>query len=104
MPFAARMTDLHGCLLPATPPGVPVPPPGVPLPIMFPCAVVQPVLIGKLPAARATDMTLSVPPHPVVKGSTSVLIGKLPAARAFDSCLCGGFVLPPCCPNVMIGG
>jgi uncharacterized Zn-binding protein involved in type VI secretion len=47
-------------------------------------------------------------------GSSSVLIGNLPAARAADmtmhsSCVAPipmptGKVLPPCCPNVMIGG
>jgi uncharacterized Zn-binding protein involved in type VI secretion len=80
------------------------------------------VLIGGLPAARATDMTLPcmlpgcVPGGPgiIAKGSATVLIGSLPAARVGDmtahaSCVAPipapvGTVLPPGCPTVMIGG
>jgi uncharacterized Zn-binding protein involved in type VI secretion len=80
------------------------------------------VLIGKLPAARMTDMTAPcvlpgcVPAGPgiIMKGSATVLIGKLPAARVGDmtshaTCVAPipspvGNILPPGCPTVMIGG
>lgn len=103
MPFPqARVTDMHGCLIPAPPPAPPVPPPGAPLPIIPPCMVT--VLVGNLPAARATDMTAPVPPHVIVKGSMTVLIGNLPAARVLDLCVCGGMIMPPCMPTVLVGG
>jgi uncharacterized Zn-binding protein involved in type VI secretion len=76
------------------------------------------VLIGKMPAARVTDMhtcpmqTPGTPPIPHVggpilpPGSVTVFIGKLPAARVGDMAVCVG---PPDtiavgCPTVMIGG
>jgi uncharacterized Zn-binding protein involved in type VI secretion len=80
------------------------------------------VLIGKMPAARVSDMTTPcvlptcVPAGPgiIMKGSATVLIGKLPAARVGDmtnhaTCVAPipspvGNVLPPGCPTVMIGG
>lgn len=96
--FAARVTDLHLCNLPSIPP----PPSPVPIPIIPPGAPT--VLIGNLPAARMTDLTSAVPPHPIVKGSATVLISFLPAARFTDVCACGGMILPPCCPTVLIGG
>ena len=84
----ARMTDLHLCNVPAPT----VPPVPAPMPIMPPC--LPTVLVGKLPAARITDMHLAVPaPHPIVKGSMTVLIGKLPAARMGDLGACGGVIL-----------
>ncbi len=81
----ARVTDLHACTLPSIPPPPVLP---VPIPIMPPCAVT--VLVGKLPAARLTDMCLAVPPHPIIKGSATVLICGLPAARVLDNAACGG--------------
>jgi len=63
----------------------------VPIPIMPPCAVT--VLVGKLPAARVTDMVLAVPPHPIAKGSATVLISGLPAARILDNAACGGLIV-----------
>lgn len=99
---AARVSDMHGCLIPAPPPAPPVPPPGVPAPVLPPCAIT--VLIGNLPAARMGDLVTAAPPHPIVKGSTTVLIVNMPAARVMDNCACGGFILPPCCPTVLIGG
>lgn len=98
----ARVSDMHGCIVPATPPGVPVPPPGAPLPIVPPC--MPTVLVGKLPAARMGDMTAAVPPHPIIKGSFTVLIGNQPAARVMDTAACTGFILPPCMPTVLVGG
>ena len=96
----ARMTDMHGCLMPAAG-APPVPPPGVPAPILPPCAVN--VLVKMLPAARQTDMVTAAPPHPILKGSMTVLIKKLPAARITDTCACGGFIIKGE-PTVLTGG
>jgi uncharacterized Zn-binding protein involved in type VI secretion len=84
----ARMLDLHACMLPSIPPPPVLP---VPIPIMPPCCPT--VLVGKKPAARATDMLTAVPPHPIAKGSMTVLIGKMPAARIMDTCGCGGMII-----------
>jgi uncharacterized Zn-binding protein involved in type VI secretion len=127
MPPAARMTDLvlqdsPHCHAPIHPPAlVPTPVPHPPLPL----AIIkgQPtVLIGNMPAARATDTTAPctlpgcVPNGPgmIAKASMTVLVGNLPAARASDmtahvGCVAPipgptGKVLPPGCPTVMIGG
>lgn len=73
-----------------------------PMPIIGPCATT--VLVGKMPAARMTDMCLGVmlspvgvpipaPPHPIVKGSATVLIQKMPAARIGDLCAMGGTII-----------
>lgn len=92
--FAARLTDMHTCPLCM----------GAPAPIVgigaFTC------LIGGLPAARATDFCVCVPPivpDPIAMGSMTVLISGLPAARMGDPTGKGGVILPPCCPTVMIG-
>jgi uncharacterized Zn-binding protein involved in type VI secretion len=62
------------------------------------------VLIGGLPAARATDMAVCVgPPDMIAMGSTTVLIGGLPAARMMDPCGHGGQIVLGC-PLVLIGG
>ena len=96
MPFAARVTDMHTCplinvLVPHV--GGPILPPGIPT-----------VLIGKLPAARVTDMAVCVgPPDVIVKGSATVMIGGLPAARVGDITAHGGVVVLGC-PTVLIGG
>jgi len=96
MPPAARITDMHVCpmvdvLKPHV--GGPIMPPGCPT-----------VLIGNLPAARATDMVTCVgPPDTIVKGSATVLIGNLPAARMGDSTAHGGSIVLGF-PTVMIGG
>lgn len=128
MPMAARITDMvlqdaphcHAPIHPPAPTPTPVPHPPLPLQIIPPAAVT--VLIGNLPAARATDMTLPcmlpgcIPAGPgmIAKGSATVLINNLPAARAGDltahsTCVAPipsptGKILPPCCPTVMIGG
>ena len=94
----ARVTDLHGCMAPSIPPPPVLP---VPIPIAPPCA--PPVLVGGLPAARATDMTMAVPPHPIAKGSATVLICNLPAARITDTCGCGGPIILGCF-TVLTGG
>lgn len=97
MPPQARMTDPHTG--PCTK--------GAPMPILPPCAVT--VLVCALPAARVTDMSLSVPPppppipHPIVRGSATVLIQKLPAARLGDSCAMGGTIIMGA-PTVITGG
>lgn len=96
---AARVTDLHVC--PAQTPGVP-PVPHVGGPILPPCCPT--VLIGKLPAARATDKATCVgPPSVIVKGSLTVKIGKLPAARIGDPTAHGGNIVIGW-PTVLIGG
>lgn len=96
---AARAGDMHVCpmVTPGVPPiphvGGPVLPPGCPT-----------VLIGKMPAARATDMCVCVgPPDVIAKGSATVLIGKMPAARMGDLTAHGGSIVLGC-PTVLIGG
>lgn len=123
---AARLGDMilqdaphcHAPIHPPAPVPTPVPHPALPLNIIKG----QPnVMIGKMPAARVTDMTRPcmlpgcVPGGPglISLGSFSVLIGKLPAGRAGDMsthavCVAPipspvGKVLPPCCPTVLIG-
>lgn len=124
---AARLGDqmlqtaphCHAPIHPAAPVPTPVPHPGLPLAII---KGAPNVLIGNMPAARATDMSgpCTLPgcvpggPGMIALGSTTVLIGKLPAARAGDttmhpSCVAPipsptGKILPPGCPTVLIGG
>jgi uncharacterized Zn-binding protein involved in type VI secretion len=124
---AARMGDMvkqdaphcHAPIHPAALVPTPAPHPALPLLIVKG----QPnVLIGNMPAARVTDMTIicSLPgcvpggPGMIAKGSSTVLIGNLPAARINDmtvhpACVAPipspvGKILPPGCPTVMIGG
>lgn len=99
MPPAARLTDMHAC--PMQTPGVP-PIPHVGGPISGPGAPT--VLIGGLPAARATDLAVCVgPPDTIAMGSATVLILGLPAARLGDSCAHGGSIVFGL-PTVLIGG
>lgn len=126
MPPAARLGDMvrqdaPHCHAPIHPPAlVPTPTahPALPLAIVKGAGT---VMIGKMPAARVTDMTAPcalpgcVPAGPgmVAMGSTSVFIEKMPAARVNDqtahaSCVAPipspvGKILPPGCPTVMIG-
>jgi len=127
MPNAARMTDkilqdaphCHAPIHPAALVPTPAPHPAMPLMIILG----QPnVLIGSLPAARATDMSqpcmlagcIPAGPGMIAKGPATVLIGGLPAARVADltshpTCVAPipsptGKILPPGCPTVMIGG
>jgi uncharacterized Zn-binding protein involved in type VI secretion len=61
------------------------------------------VLIGGLPAARATDLLVCVgPPDMIPMGSPKVLIGGLPAARMGDPTAHGGVIVMGC-PTVLIG-
>jgi uncharacterized Zn-binding protein involved in type VI secretion len=61
------------------------------------------VLIGFMPAARATDMAVCVgPPDLIAKGSMTVMIGNMPAARMGDLTAHGGTIVMGC-PTVMIG-
>ena len=88
MPPAARITS------PTAPPGVAAGP------------SVPTVLIGGLPAAVATDIhvsSLSIPPTPFPRGSTSVLIGGRPALRVGDVSGSGAAIVAGV-PNVLIGG
>ncbi len=94
MPPAARLTDMHVC------PMVTVLVPHVGGPILSPGAPT--VLIGGMPAARATDMCVCVgPPDVIAMGSTTVLIGGLPAARMGDPTAHGGVIVLGC-PTVLI--
>ncbi|MFQ3650892.1 MAG: PAAR domain-containing protein [Gemmataceae bacterium] len=92
---AARVTDMHTCpmvtgVVPHV--GGPILPPGCPT-----------VLIGGLPAARATDLaTCTGPPDLLLPGSATVLIGNLPAARMGDSTAHGGVVVGGCA-TVLVG-
>ncbi len=89
MPPAARLTDMHEC--PMVTPGVP-PVPHVGGPINAPGEPT--VLIGGLPAARATDMLICVgPPDVIAAGSPTVLIGGFPAARMGDETAHGGEII-----------
>ncbi len=96
MPPAARLTDMHVCpmvtgVVPHV--GGPIVAPGCPT-----------VLIGFLPAARVTDMSVCVgPPDMIAMGSTSVMIGFLPAARIGDMTVHGGVIVLGEF-TVMIGG
>lgn len=93
---AARVTDMHIC------PMTDGPVPHVGGPFIPPCHV--PVLIGKLPAARATDQLTCVgPPDLIALGSLTVSIGKLPAARMGDLTGHGGNIVMGCM-QVLIGG
>lgn len=70
--------------------------------IIMPC--MPTVLIGTLPAARATDMTQGYgPTDPIRMGSPTVLIGGLPAARMGDPTVAEGKILFGF-PTVLIGG
>jgi uncharacterized Zn-binding protein involved in type VI secretion len=92
---AARLTDMHTCPMTTGPVphvGGPISGPGCPT-----------VLIGSLPAARATDMAVCVgPPDVLVPGSPTVLIGSLPASRLGDSTAHGGVIVAGL-PTVLIG-
>lgn len=90
MLFAARLTDPIAC---------PVCAAGV-------ITVVKQVqtLIGSLPAARATDICMCIPPGgPIAKGSGTVMISMLPAARITDIAGHGGAIVMGW-PTVLIGG
>ncbi len=92
---AARATDMHVC------PMVTVLVPHVGGPILPPCCPT--VLIGNLPAARATDLLTCVgPPDVIAMGSPTVLIGGLPAARMLDPTAHGGVIILGW-PTVLIG-
>ncbi|MBZ5619970.1 MAG: PAAR domain-containing protein [Acidobacteriia bacterium] len=83
---AARITDMHVC------PMVTALVPHVGGPIIPPCAVT--VLIGKLPAARVTDMATCVgPPDVIAKGSMTVLTVGLMQARIGDLTVHGGTII-----------
>lgn len=127
MPPAARIGDMmlqnsphcHATIHPPAPSPTPVPHPALPLNII---KGEPTVLIGGMPAARATDTSRPctlpgcVPGGPglIAKGSATVLIKGLPAARVSDttshpSCVAPipsptGTITGPGCPTVIIGG
>jgi uncharacterized Zn-binding protein involved in type VI secretion len=89
---------MHVC--PMVTPGVP-PIPHVGGPILPPGCVT--VLIGGMPAARATDMAVCVgPPDVIAMGAPTVLIGGMPAARMGDPSAHGGTIVLGY-PTVLIG-
>ena len=92
---AARLTDMHVCPMftgPVPHVGGPIAAPGCPT-----------VLIGKLPAARVSDMAVCAgPPDIIVMGAFTTLIGKLPAARIGDLTAHGGAIVSGW-PTVLIG-
>jgi uncharacterized Zn-binding protein involved in type VI secretion len=97
MPFS-RVGDLHVC--PMLTPGVP-PIPHVGGPIMPPGHIT--LLIGSMPAAKATAMCVCVgPPAPVPMGSPTVLIGGMPAGRLTDMTGHGGAIVFGL-PTVLVG-
>ena len=92
---AARITDMHVCPL------VTVLVPHVGGPILPPGGVT--VLIGKLPAARVSDMAVCVgPPDVIALGSFTVLTCKMPQARIGDMTAHGGAIVLGC-PTVLVG-
>ena len=92
---AARITDMHVCPL------VTVLVPHVGGPILPPGGVT--VLIGKLPAARVTDMATCVgPPDVIALGSFTVLTCKMPQARIGDLTAHGGTIVLGCF-TVLVG-
>jgi uncharacterized Zn-binding protein involved in type VI secretion len=92
---ASRALDPHVCPLFTGP----VPHVGGIIAMGFPT-----VVIGNMPAARATDPAICVgPPNMIAKGSATVLIGSMPAARLGDTCAHGGSIVFGF-PTVLIGG
>ena len=110
----------HAPIHPAAPVQTPVPHPTIPIDIVLKC--VPTVMINNLQAAVVTSMTKPcmmpscVPGGPgiIAKGSATVMIGMMPAARlgdmvAFASCVAPipsptGKIIPPCSPDVIVGG
>jgi uncharacterized Zn-binding protein involved in type VI secretion len=92
---AARAGDMHVCPSftgPVPHVGGPIIPPGCPT-----------VIIGGMPAARATDQCTCVgPPDVIVPGGSTVMIGNMPAARLGDSTAHGGSIVVGC-PTVLVG-
>jgi uncharacterized Zn-binding protein involved in type VI secretion len=96
MPFAARVTDMHMCLMVS---GVV---PHVGGPVLPPGAVT--VMIGGLPAATLGDLLLCAGgPDTITTGSGTVFINSKPAARLGDMTAHGGTIVAGCL-TVIIGG
>jgi uncharacterized Zn-binding protein involved in type VI secretion len=92
---AARVGDIHVC------PMVDVVVPHVGGPVLPPGGL--PVLIGGLPAARATDQAVCAGgPDVIALGSFTVFIKGLPAARMTDVTAHGGTIVMGC-PTVLVG-
>jgi uncharacterized Zn-binding protein involved in type VI secretion len=92
---AARLTDMHVC------PMVTGVVPHVGGPILAPGAPT--VLIGKLPAARVSDMCTCVgPPDMIALGSFTVFTAKMSQARIGDMTAHGGSIVAGC-PTVLVG-
>ena len=92
---ASRVGDMHVC------PMVTVLVPHVGGPILPPGAIT--VLIGGMPAARATDMAVCVgPPDVIALGSFTVLTAGMPQARIGDITAHGGVIVLGL-PTVLVG-
>ena len=117
------MHDAPHCHAPIHPPApVPTPVPHPPIPIDIVLKCVPTVMINNLQAAVVTSMTKPcmmpscVPNGPgiIAKGSATVKIGMMPAARlgdvvSFAGCVAPipsptGKIIPPCSPDVIVGG
>jgi uncharacterized Zn-binding protein involved in type VI secretion len=94
---AARVGDLHIC------PMLTVLVPHVGGPIMPPGAIT--VLIGGMPAARATDMALCAtgPPDVIAMGSVTVLTMKMLQARILEDPTAHGGMIAIGCFTVLVG-
>jgi len=97
MPPAARIGDMHTC--PLVTPGVPpIPHVGGPIATGAPT-----VMIGFMPAARVTDLSVCVgPPDMIAKGSPTVITVYLMQARLGDQTAHGGVIVMGC-PTVIVG-
>jgi uncharacterized Zn-binding protein involved in type VI secretion len=96
-PAAARVRDMHSC------PKVRVIIPHLGGPILPPCDPTT--LVNGRAQARATDNADCIGPNDlIVTGSDWVRYQGLPAARVGSKTMHGGKVLPPCSPDVFIGG
>lgn len=86
---ASRVGDMHIC------PMVTVLVPHVGGPILPPGGIT--VLIGGMPAARATDMAVCVgPPDVILMGSPTVITMGMMQARIMDPTVHGGMIMLGC--------
>lgn len=95
---ASRISDPHLCPM-FTPAVVPVPHVGGVI-----STGAMRTLIGKMPAARVSDLCICLgPPNLIAMGSTKCLIEGMPAARMGDPTAHGGTIAFGY-PTVLIGG
>lgn len=93
---AARLTDNHTCPMVT-------PPPHVGGPILPPCEPTD--AVNTLAHARAGDKAQCTGPVDfIVTGAATVFVGGKPATRVGEKSMHGGVIVPPCSPDVFIGG